>query len=247
MAKEPAKDWTDDVVDKTEQLAEQLGRAGLSKFNGWRAKRVRNDPARRLKAAEKARGTAEEEQLALVRTAEATLRTAGDSRLLFEVANVKLWDEGIELPDGNRELTPEVKATVEAAGNFSQKSRATGGRMAGGFLLGGKQGALIAANARKQEDHDLREVYLLIEADTWASTVPVAPEHGLAARQMAQQINVAARNLAAAREGRAERLAAAEEALRLARLDRSVVEAADRELAEARSDLPAELLPPEHH
>jgi len=46
---------------------------------------------------------------------------------------------------------------------------------------------------------DKRELYLHVEAETWAETVELHPEKGKQPRGLAQAINVAARNIDAVR------------------------------------------------
>lgn len=92
-------------------------------------------------------------------------------------------------------LTPNVKADVEAAGNVSvTRGRDLGAKAMGTLALPGV-GMFIAGNA-KEKIHDNRELYLVIEGDDWARTLPVNPDHGVGVRRLAQTINLIARSAA---------------------------------------------------
>jgi hypothetical protein len=69
-------------------------------------------------------------------------------------------------------------------------------RVGVGALIAGPVGALLGGMAKKKVDQ--RELYLVIEASTWADLVEVDPDRGRHAREFArefaQAINLAARS-----------------------------------------------------
>ena len=90
-----------------------------------------------------------------------------------------LTDEHLLTLNGQHPLTPDVQARVDTAGNLAAyaKSRSTLTRMGAGGLVLGPVGMLIGATAKKSKDVkvDKRELYLLVEAETWADTVETGP------------------------------------------------------------------------
>lgn len=104
---------------------------------------------------------------------------------------------------------------------------------AGGLVLG-PIGILIGATAKKSKDVkvDTRELYVLIEAETWAETVKIDPDKGTEARALAQAINVAARNVERAKAERIQRVNLAQERLRTVQDDQSSIEMARQRRAQ---------------
>lgn len=87
-------------------------------------------------------------------------------------------------------LDASVQARVESGGSIDRRTTAT--RVAAGALLTGGVGAIVGAIAKKRID--LRELYLVVEADEWAELVELKPKQGAQARELAQKINLAARS-----------------------------------------------------
>jgi hypothetical protein len=92
-------------------------------------------------------------------------------------------------------LTPDVTVSVEAAGNASvTRGRNLAAKAIGGALVPG--GVFLFGNAKNQV-HDHRELYLIIDGPDWAYTLRVDPNSGEAARRFAQNLRLAARQAAA--------------------------------------------------
>lgn len=90
-------------------------------------------------------------------------------------------------------LTPDTKATVEAAGNISvTRGRNLASKAVGGLMTGGV-GFFAFGNA-KERTTDARELYLIVEGSDWAYTRQLDPDHGALARSFAAAVNVAAKN-----------------------------------------------------
>lgn len=140
------------------------------------------------------------------RSNEAAIRERG--RLLARCGPVLLYADPARLrgpvptsdvSEEDREfaITPEVKASVETAGNIAvTRGRNLAAKAAGGAITGGV-GLLVWGNATETV-HDSRELYLIVEADQWAYTRSLDPDAGLDARTLASAINVAARDISAA-------------------------------------------------
>lgn len=89
------------------------------------------------------------------------------------------------------QLDPSVKASVDVAGNISvTRCRNLAKKAVAGAII---PGAIFVAGNAKETVHDHRELYLVVEADTWAEVQQLDPNLGAEARRFAQQINLAAR------------------------------------------------------
>lgn len=100
---------------------------------------------------------------------------------------ITLYADRIETPEGTSRLTPDVAATVEAAGSVSHTLSP------GKLILGG---ALLGSGTKK---HDSRELWLTIDTPDFQYVTKVAV--GLAAkkaRKFAAAVNTAARQSAPA-------------------------------------------------
>lgn len=88
-------------------------------------------------------------------------------------------------------LDPSVDASVGSAGNVS----VTRGRNLAKKALAGAviPGALFVVGNARDQVHDHRELYLIVEADNWAEVHALDPNLGAEARRFAQQINLASR------------------------------------------------------
>jgi hypothetical protein len=129
-----------------------------------------------------------------------------------------------------------VEATVDSAGELTERKRATLTRMAVGGLVLGPLGAVLALGFQKRRTVDDRELYLLVEAGPASCVLQVKPDTGAAVRAFAVRINAAASGVDRARSRVAAELTAARAALAATREDVSELESARARLAAARSD-----------
>lgn len=142
----------------------------------------------------------------------------------------------LEVPQGRFALTPAVTATVDTAGNLATSSRSTLTRIAAGGLLFGPVGAIIGGVAKKTRVHDTRELYLLMQGDTFATLITCAPDDGQRVRHFAAVVRQAALNSDAARAYQAQAVAYAEQALALEQQNVGAVDAARHSLEAATAD-----------
>jgi hypothetical protein len=111
-------------------------------------------------------------------------------RFVAEYRGVKLWELWLTTPTGAGP-TLGARATCDAASNLVVTQRATLTRMAAGGLLLGPLGAVLSLGFQKKNVEDHRELYLLIEAPTFAGVVQCPPQDGATARRFAMAINLA--------------------------------------------------------
>jgi hypothetical protein len=110
--------------------------------------------------------------------------------VLASVGPYHVFEDRFVAPDGSYDITADVRASVDSAGNLA----ATRGRNlfagAAGLVLLGPLGML----AGRAKDHltDTRELYLLIESPDWIWGANFAPDQGAAVRQLAMAVNQAA-------------------------------------------------------
>jgi hypothetical protein len=112
-------------------------------------------------------------------------------QFVAEYRGVKLWELWVSTATGEGP-TLGAKATCDAASNLVVTQRATLTRMAAGGLLLGPLGAVLSLGFQKKNVEDHRELYLLIEAPTFAGFVQCPPQDGAKARRFAMAINLAA-------------------------------------------------------
>jgi hypothetical protein len=133
-------------------------------------------------------------------------RVRSTGRIVNQVGDAVLYADPPRFGAINRQLgsvrtwplTPESKASVEAAGSVSvTRGRDLAAKAIGGAIVPG--GVFIFGNA-KDRVHDNRELYLIVESPEWAYTLAVDPALGVGARRFAQNLNLAARELAAGGE-----------------------------------------------
>jgi hypothetical protein len=164
-----------------------------------------------------------------------------------KLGGVLLTAEYVQIANGRHPLTPDVQARVNAAGSLAAyaKSRSTLTRMGAGGAMLGPVGMLIGANAKKSKDVkvDTRELYLLVEAETWAETVKLNPGKGKEARALGQAINLAARNVDQAKRTRAEAMQAAKIHLAEVEQDRTAITTAQAHRAAIEVPAPQAALP----
>jgi hypothetical protein len=139
----------------------------------------------------------------------------------------------VKLPSGTHELTPNVKAQVDTAGNLVEYAtgRTTLTRMGVGAMIAGPLGLMVGMGAKKsgKNTRDVRELYIMIEGDDWADTLKLHPDEGQKARAFAQQVNLAARNVERARAEQEQAIRAARQQLATAERDRIAIEVAQSE------------------
>ena len=180
-----------------------------------------------VKAADKGIRRAESEYASRMKQARKAVDKAAAPIKIQTLGRVLLTDERLQTPNGQHPLTPDVQARVDTAGSLAAyaKSRSTLTRMGAGGLVLGPVGMLIGATAKKSKDVtvDKRELYLLVEAETWAETVKLNPDKGTQARALAQAINLAARNVEQAKRNRSEAIRAANVRLAEVEQDRTAI------------------------
>jgi hypothetical protein len=104
----------------------------------------------------------------------------GSTRIAYltaEKGTFYLHPDKITTPDGEHPLTPDVRATVETAGDIERRVTATRLLTIGIFALA----------AKKKKDN--RELYLTVEGDTFISVREINPKKGSEARQFAAMVN----------------------------------------------------------
>ncbi len=200
-----------------------------------------------VKTADKGIRRAESEYKSRVKHARKEVDKAAAPIKIQKLGRVQLTDESLQTPNGQHALTSDVQARVDTAGNLAAyaKSRSTLTRMGAGGLVLGPVGMLIGATAKKSKDVtvDKRELYLLVEAETWAETVELDPEKGKEARGLAQAINLAARNVDEVKRRRGEAVRAARTSLAEVERDRSAIEQAQAHRAAIEPPAPQAALP----
>lgn len=176
---------------------------------------VAPDKAER-KAAEKAAKAARKEHEKRVKTAEKALKRA-EKDFAMRVHHAKIERERIFNPPplarfqgvvlipthvsgswGHTLLSPNIRASVDTAGNISVNRRVSATRLVAGGIIGG----LIFPKKIKVDD---RELYLILEGDGLGQVVTCNPNSGAQARQFALAVNAAAAVSVQAIEERRER------------------------------------------
>lgn len=188
---------------------------------------------RAVKEAQSQLEGAQKEHDRAVKAAEQRVADANASgrHKLGNYKSVTLYEDRIATAEGTCELSPEVTATVDTAGNLQVNKRITLTRwaIAGPFALA----------MRKKEKHDTRELWLLIETPSFASLVECDPNDGAKVRELAAKITTAGRNAVSGAQARARVVEEAERELPRAREDRTAIDHAREKLAEVESDVAA--------
>lgn len=165
-----------------------------------------------------------------VRAAEKRVADAQASgrRKLGSYKTVTLHEDRIVTADGSCDLSPEVTATVDTAGNLQVNKRVTLTRwaVAGPFALA----------MRKKEKHDTRELWLLVETPNFASVLQCDTNDGAKVRELAAKITTSGRNAASIAQTRARAIEEAEHELPRIREDRSAIERAQQNLTQVETD-----------
>jgi len=150
--------------------------------------------------------------------------------------SARITETDITVPQGTFPLTPGVHAAVDTAGNLATSSRSTLTRIATGGLLFGPVGAIVGGVAKKTKTHDLRELYLLITGDAFATMITCNPDDGAKVRQFAVAVAQAALRSDQVRTHRAETIAQTQQALAAEQQNTAPVDAARAALEAATAD-----------
>jgi polyhydroxyalkanoate synthesis regulator phasin len=141
---------------------------------------------------------------------------------------VTLYENRIVTPDGEAELSHEVRADVDTAGNLAVSTRVTATRL---VTIG-----IFAFAFKKKKKHDTRELHLVVETPEFMTVRQIDANLGAKARSFVAQIMTAARQA----EGNAETKRHAVEAAKGERSrieqDTSAIDSAWRELEAAEAD-----------
>ena len=92
----------------------------------------------------------------------------------------------------------DVAATVDTAGNLAVTRGRNLAAKGLGLGIAGGAGVFLMGNA-KERVTDTRELYLLLEGETWAASFPCRVNAGADARRFAQLVNASARQYAASK------------------------------------------------
>jgi DNA repair exonuclease SbcCD ATPase subunit len=168
-----------------------------------------------------------------VSTAEKELQKsiASGQKPLGYYKGVKLYENRVETPQGTAYFEKQtVSAMADTAGNIAMTQRVTLTRLVAGGIIGG----LIFP---KKKTHDSRELYLVVQTDSFGSVVECDPEHGPKVRQFAMSINNTAQNAAALKERREKAIADARQRLDSIKNEREkTLEQSKQELQATKSD-----------
>lgn len=148
---------------------------------------------------------------------------------------VSATESTITVPQGTFPIDG-VGAAVDTAGNFSTSSRSTFTRVAGGAILFGPVGAIVGASAKKNKQHDLRELYLLIQGPQFATALTCNPDHGAQVRQFVGALSNAVQSKPGLLARREQAIPAARASLEVAVSDTSAVDARQHQLQQTRGD-----------
>jgi hypothetical protein len=114
--------------------------------------------------------------------------------------------------------------------------------MGTGALVAGPLGFMVGMAAKKDRKLDARELYLILQDDSWGVVIPFSPDRGAGVRQLALDIASAARRAPQASLARAQQVERAEAKLREVQGETTSTDAATRNLEAVRAERPA--LPP---
>src|SRR4051812_13894863 len=130
-----------------------------------------------LRSAYKNVERAEKDHRRAVHDAEKTVAKLQKPKTLGRYRQTTLTEVTISGPGGSGQLTPEVLATVDTAGNLAVTKRITLTRLAAGGIVGG----LVF---QKKQKHDSRELYLMVEGPDFAILQECSPEDGAKVRKL---------------------------------------------------------------
>lgn len=154
----------------------------------------------------------------------------------------KLFEEHVETSKGSRPLTSSLQAAVDTTGNLAIGGRSTLTRMGTGAVLAGPLGLMVGMAAKKDKKVDARELYLILQDESWGAVIPFSPDRGEALREFAMNVNLAATNAPERARRQAERVQAAERALRQAKGNTKAITRAQEKLENVKNEVLA--LPP---
>lgn len=221
--------WRIPTAERADVYRLRRARTGLKQVEGRHAAAVR--------VAEKALAREQRQLAKSIRSAERELAELKDpkGRLLASYQGCLLHEMWISTPQGSGPVDGAT-AACDSASNLVVKSRATLTRMAAGGLVLGPLGAVLSLGFKKHKTEDHRELYLLVEATTFASVTQCPSEDGLKARQFAAAVTSAGLNAGAIVSARPAAIAAATDRLDRLQVERGGVPAAERALEAARKD-----------
>jgi hypothetical protein len=130
-------------------------------------------------------------------------------QFILEYRGIRLWEFWVSTPTGEGPVA-HARATCDTASNMVVSQRATLTRMATGGLLLGPLGAILSLGFQKKQVEDHRELYVLVEAPTFAGLIQCPPDEGAKARKVAMAINLAASTSIESQQIRPEQLAQVE-------------------------------------
>ncbi len=120
---------------------------------------------------------------------------------------MRLYENRVETPQGTAYFESEqVTAMADTAGNIARTQRITLTRLVAGGVIGG----IIFP---KKKVHDDRELYLVVEAQSFSSAIDCKPDKGNAVRQLAVAIGNASKNWPNVKQAREMAIQQAEESL----------------------------------
>ncbi|MCQ1996493.1 hypothetical protein [Arthrobacter sp. zg-Y1171] len=112
--------------------------------------------------------------------------------------SAELFEHQIVIKGQTFTLGLDVNATVDSSGNLARTKRATLTRMTAGGMMLGSVGILAGGMLQKKKVHDDRELYLLLEGQSFAALITCNPDQGAVVRRFATNVNNTARNVEAA-------------------------------------------------
>lgn len=214
---------------KRDQLSpEAEARRGALKEAQRRLKEAEKAHEQRVKTAKKAYAAAQKSQASGLKDVESRLADARKDRKLGSLAGVTLYEDRIETPDGVAELSDEVRADVDTAGNLAMSSRVTATRL---VTLG-----VFAFAFKKKKKHDTRELYLVVETPEFMTVRQIDPNLGPRARSFVAQITTATRQAETSAEAKRQAVGAATEERKRVHQDTAAIDSAWRELEDAEAD-----------
>lgn len=109
--------------------------------------------------------------------------------------SAELFEHQIVIKGQTFALGPDVNATVDSSGNLARTKRSTLTRMTAGGMLLGPVGILAGGMVQKKKVHDERELYLMLEGESFAALITCNPDQGAVVRRFATSVNNTARNV----------------------------------------------------
>lgn len=151
---------------------------------------------------------------------------------------VEAFEDRLVTPNGTFAVDPDLKATVDTAGNLAVTRRATLTRIAAGGMVGGRFGALLGSQVQKKSVDDARELYLLLEGSDFVEVVECRAEDGAKVRSLAAQVVTAGKRRDSLTADRESSVSRAGTALEHAQGDTGRLDAANAALRELQERTP---------